>query len=59
MQDGLGISLNTSGESQMPTRQEAETFVIQGNSPSIKNLSGSPSNAKHIYVNDLALGNDL
>lgn len=48
MQDELGISLNTSGESQMPTRQEAETFVIQGNSLGIKNLSGSPSNEKHI-----------
>lgn len=46
MKDGLGISRNTSGESQMLTRQEAEIFVIQGNSPGIKNLSGSPSNEK-------------
>lgn len=46
MQDGLGISLNTSGESQMPTRQEVETFVIQGNSAGIKNLRRSPSDEK-------------
>lgn len=36
MQDGLGISLNTSRASQMPTRQEAEIFVIQANSPGMR-----------------------
>lgn len=29
MLDGLEISLNLSGESQMPTRQQPEMFVIQ------------------------------